>query len=70
MPAQIIMILQPDKPQKEASSYRLISLTPVMSETFEKAMLKRLCLIPEENQTVPDHQFGFQQKHSTIEKVN
>jgi hypothetical protein len=46
---QIIMIPKPGKPLEEASSYRLISLLPMMSENFEKAMLKRLCAILEEN---------------------
>jgi hypothetical protein len=32
-------------------------------------MLKRLCPILEENRILPDHQFGFRQKHSTVEQV-
>jgi hypothetical protein len=33
-------------------------------------MLKRLRPVPEENQLLPDHQFGFRQKHSAIEQVH
>jgi hypothetical protein len=47
--AQIIMIPKPGKLLDEASSCRLISLLPVMSKIFEKALLKRLHLIIEEN---------------------
>jgi hypothetical protein len=47
--AQIIMIPKLDKPLEEASSYRLISLLPIMSKIFDKAMLKRLHPILKEN---------------------
>jgi hypothetical protein len=57
--AQTVMILKPGKPLEEASSYRLISLLPIMSKIFEKAVLKRLCPILEENRILSDHQFGF-----------
>lgn len=33
-------------------------------------MLKRLRPILEETRILPDNQFGFQQKHSTIERVH
>jgi hypothetical protein len=67
---QIIMIPKPEKPLEEASSYRPISLLPIMSKIFEKALLKRLRLILEENRILPNHQFRFRQKHSTIEQVH
>jgi hypothetical protein len=57
--AQITMIPKPGKPLEEASSYRRISLLPTMSKVFEKAVLKRLRSILEENLIFPDHQFGF-----------
>jgi hypothetical protein len=41
-----------------------------MSKIFEKAVLKRLHPILEDNGILPDHQFGFRQKHSTIEQVH
>jgi hypothetical protein len=67
--AQIIMIPKPGKLLEQASSYRPISLLPTMRKIFEKAMLKRLRPIPEENRILPDHQFGFGHKHSTTEQV-
>jgi hypothetical protein len=60
---QITMIPKPGKLLEEASSYRPISLLPVMRKIFEKAVLKRLRPILEENQIIPDHQFGFRQEH-------
>jgi hypothetical protein len=68
--AQIIMIPKPGNPIEDASSYRPISLLPIMSKIFEKALLKRLRPILEENRIPLDHQFVFRQKHSTIEKVH
>jgi hypothetical protein len=53
------MIPKPGKPLEEASSYRPISLLPIMSKIFEKAVLRRLRPILEENRILPDHQFGF-----------
>jgi hypothetical protein len=54
-----IMIPKPGKLLEEASSYRTVSLLPVMSKIFEKAMLKRLHPILEETRILPDHKFGF-----------
>jgi hypothetical protein len=47
------------KPLEEASSYRPISLLPIVSKIFEKAIFKRLCPILEENRILLDHQVGF-----------
>jgi hypothetical protein len=40
--AQILMIPKPGKPADEVTSYRPISLLPIMSKVFEKGLLKRL----------------------------
>lgn len=65
--AQIIMLKKPDKPDEDiTSSYRPISLLPVMSKLFEKILSKRLKPII----TIPNHQFGFCNQHSTIEQVH
>lgn len=68
--AEVIMIPKPGKPPEELPSYRPISLLPVMSKLFEKLLLKRLLPIIEERNIIPNHQFGFRQKHSTIEQVH
>ena len=62
------MILKPGKLPNEVKSYRPISLLPVISKIFEKILLKRLKSVIEN--LIPDHQFGFRSKHSTIDQVH
>jgi uncharacterized FlaG/YvyC family protein len=57
--AEVIMLLKPGKPATEVTSYRPISLLPVLSKLFEKLLLKRLKPIIDEKQIIPNHQFGF-----------
>ena len=52
--AQIILIPKPGKPHTEVSSYRPISLLPILSKVFEKLLLKRL-LITVENDVTYSH---------------
>jgi hypothetical protein len=68
--AEVIMIPKPGKPPHEATSYRPISLLPILSKLFEKLLLKRLKIIIEEKKLIPDHQFGFRNQHSTIDQVH
>jgi hypothetical protein len=67
---QIILILKPGKPRSELTSYRPISLLPIVSKVFEKILLKRLLPVVENNRLILNHQFGFRQKHSTIEQTH
>ena len=67
--AEMIMVLKPGKPPNEVSSYRPISLLPIMSKLFEKLVLKRLTPILDVKHIIPLHQFGFRQQHSTINQV-
>lgn len=64
--AQIIMIKKPNKTEEDVSSYRPISLLPVLSKLFEKLFLKRLKPLID----LPDHQFGFRNQHSTIDQIH
>lgn len=41
-----------------------------MSKIVERLLLKRLKSIVEERKLIPNHQFGFREKHSTIEQVH
>lgn len=66
----INMVAKPGKPATEASSYRPISLLPVVSKLFEKLLLQRLHPILEEHKIVPSHQFGFRAHHGTIEQIH
>lgn len=68
--SQIIMILKPGKEPEKASSYRPISLLPVLSKLFEKLLYSRMILIIEQSEIIPNHQFGFRNNHSTIEQVH
>lgn len=68
--SQVILIPKLGKPPEEVTSYRPISLLPIMSKLFEKLLLKRLKPILLEKKLIPDHQFGFRPEHSTIEQVH
>jgi hypothetical protein len=47
-----------------------VSLLPTVSKGFEKLLLKRLLSVVENNRLIPNHQFGFRQRHSTIEQTH
>jgi len=66
----VILILKPGKPTNFATSYRPISLLPVIGKLFEKIILKRLRPIIESHKIIPDAQFGFRAHHSTIQQVH
>lgn len=68
--SQILMLRKPGKPAHEMASYRPISLLPILSKLFEKVLLRRLHFFLEENNIIPDHQFGFREKHATVEQVH
>lgn len=68
--AEVIMILKPGKPPNETASYRPISLLPIISKVFEKLLVKRLNAIIERKNLIPNHQFGFRNKHSTIDQIH
>jgi hypothetical protein len=64
---QIILILKPEKAPNELTSYRPISLLPIVSKVFEKLLLKWFVPMVENNRLIPSLQFSFRQRHSTIE---
>jgi hypothetical protein len=68
--AQIILILQPGKPPNELTSYRPISLLPIVSKGFERIILKRFLPLIENNSLISNHQFDFRTRHSTIEQTH
>lgn len=67
---QIIMIRKPGKKDNEVQSYRPISLLPILSKLFEKALLERLRLVLSSGQLIPAHQFGFRKQHATVEQIH
>jgi predicted Zn-dependent protease len=52
------------------TSYRSISLLPIVSKVYEKLVLKRLLVIVENNGFIPNHQFAFRERHSTIKQTH
>jgi hypothetical protein len=68
--AQIILILKPGKPPNELASYRPIGLLPIVSKVFENILLKMLLSLVENNRLIPNHQFDFRQRRSTIEQMH
>jgi hypothetical protein len=69
-PIQIILLFKPGEPPHVLSSYRTISLLPIVSKLFEMLLLKRLLPLIEHNKLIPPHQFGFRRRHSTIEQTH
>lgn len=68
--AQIIMIPKPNKKPEDPKSYRPISLLPIASKIFESLLLSRIIPLIEDNGLIPDHQFGFRNKHSTVDQIH
>ncbi|GBP07916.1 RNA-directed DNA polymerase from mobile element jockey [Eumeta japonica] len=66
--AQVVMIPKSEKPLHEASSYRPISLLSVQGKIFERMLLNRMRA--HLSDVIPQHQFGFQEKHGTIEQIH
>jgi hypothetical protein len=64
------MIHKPGKPPTRVTSYRPISLSPVMSKIFERLFLKRLYKDANIDQNIPTHKFGFRENHSTIQQCH
>ena len=68
--AQIILIGKPGKNPDLPTSYRPISLLPVMSKICEKLLLNKINPIVLSKKLIPNHQFGFCNHHATIEQVH
>lgn len=68
--AEVIMIAKPGKPPNDVTSYRPISLLPILSKLLEKLFLKHMMPIITERNLIPSHQFGFREKHSTIDQIH
>lgn len=66
----ITMMEKPGKPPDAVTSYRPISLLPVLSKVLEKILHSRMLPVLAENAAIPTHQFGFRKQHSTIEQVH
>ena len=64
------MIPKPEKPPDLATLYIPISVLPILSKVLEKIILSKMKEELINNNIIPDHQFGFREKHSTIEQAH
>lgn len=67
--SKVVPILKPNKCSNLATSYRPISLLPTLSKVFEQTILTRLQIHIDAHQILPDIQFGFRSRHSTIHQL-
>jgi len=68
--AQTIMILKPGNPPHRVTSYRPISLLPLLSKIFERIFLKWIQVDALINEKIPAHQSGFREYHSTTQQCH
>jgi hypothetical protein len=66
----VVLFHKPGKPHHLPTSYRPISLLSLLSKLFEKLLMPRLREHLTIAQTIPSHQFGFRQSHSTIQQCH
>jgi hypothetical protein len=62
--------LKPGKPPNDLTSYRPVSLLPIVCKVFEKLLFRRLLQMVENSRLTPNHQFGFRKGHSAIEQTH
>jgi len=53
--------------QKDLLDFSLLS---VLSKLFKKLLFLRFSIIIKKHKSIPNHQFGFQYKHATIEQIH
>jgi len=68
--ARVIMIPKPAKPPTDITSYRPISLLPVISKILERLPLYRVNAEIQNQDWTPEHQFGFRKAHTTIQQCH
>jgi hypothetical protein len=68
--SQIIPIYKPGKPPHRVTSYRPISLLPLLSKIFERLLIKRIHVNANINDKIPAHQLGFRERHSTTQQCH
>lgn len=65
----MVPIRKPGKNPNESSSYRPISLLSTLSKLAERVILKRMNHFEQKEKMIVDHQFGFREKHNTVQQV-
>lgn len=67
--SKVIAFPKPGKNHCIPSSYRPITLLPVIGKMFEKIVLERMTDFEKENKILINQQFGFRSKHSTTQQI-
>ena len=62
------MIPKKGKDLSRPESYRPISLLPILSKVFERALIQKVKNTIMD--LIPEHQFGFREGHSTTEQIH
>ena len=64
--AHVLPVLKPNKEANDPMNYRPISLLCNLSKVLEKIIYKRIFDFCKDNSIIPDSQYGFKPKHSTV----
>jgi hypothetical protein len=62
------MMLKPGKNPTDVTSYRPISLLPIVAKVLEELLLNKINQEANPQNWIPDHQFEFRRAHSTIQQ--
>ena len=68
--AKLIVITKKDKYGSSPANLRPISLLPNISKAYEMVINNSLAAFCAKNKVIPENQFGFRHKHSTIHAIN
>ena len=68
--AQVIMFLKSNKPGSCRLSYRPIGLLVTFSKVFQRILLRRMSVVLDELDIIPERQFGFRRRHGTVEQCH
>ena len=67
--ATVTMILKPEKDSNLTTSYRPISLLPILGKVMERIMILRITTLMIEKKILNKYQYGFQKGKSCIHQV-
>ena len=68
--AKLIAITKKDKDGSSPANLRPISLLPNISKVYEMVINNLFAVFCAKNKVIPENQFGFRHKHSTIHAIN
>lgn len=68
--AKMIVILKKDKDKSSPSSYRPIGILSNIGKVYEMFTNNIISQYCTQNSIIPENQYGFRTKHSTIHAIN